>query len=255
MPEVQDPLSFGDLKTDLADMLERGRDSTLSDRILGRAVNAAEQHICNELGGYAKFLQDTETITIPANETEYTFRTQVKDVISLRDTANLWKLAYVDREMFNNSIVSASFSTGDPLYWTKFGYERRSNQESPQQQYGQFKIELTPQTTGDKTLEADEILRAGYMVDDEDMPVVPSEYHWDLLEVAASHLSPRVVGQKAFSEFRELAARAVERIRRAEIRDLAGNQRIVPREAYERASGRNSTVTPPTRFAQLYGGN
>ena len=254
MAEIQDPLSFGDLKDTVKNVVDRGRDSTLDDTIVGTFVNGAEQYICNELGGNARFLEDTEAITLTSGSPDYTFRTQVDQVISLVDKSNVWKLEYVERERFNAFVVDASFTTGSSLYWTRFGYERRTNQESPQQQYGAVKIQDTPQPTSDVTLYADEILRAGYMVDDEDMPVLPSQYHFALVEVAAWFASARDVGSKAFREHQMLAQIHLQNIKRAEIRKMSGNDVMLPREKYERLAGGKATITPPTRFAQLRGG-
>lgn len=255
MGEVQDPISFGDLKIDLKDMIDRGRDSTINDRILGRVLNGAEQFICNRLGGFAKFLEDTEEITLTGGSTTYTFRPSVKKVISIRDENNVWRLEWIDRERFNAYLVNPAFQTGSPLFWTDFGFVRRTNAESPQQQYGQLKIEVSPQPASDTTAFVDEILRAGFMVDDTDFPVMPAEYHWGLLNVAAWMLGPRDVGNKAYTQFREVAREWLENIMRGEIRNLAGNQRIVPREDFERRSGANPSITPPTRFNQLWGGS
>ncbi len=255
MGEVQDPISFGDIKAAVKNMTDRGRDSTLDDTIVGQAINGAEQFICLELGGNAKFLEDTESITIPANTTGYTFRASVKDIISIRDEGNVWKVQEIDRERWNSYVVDPAFHTGSALFWTRFGFTRRTNEESPAQQYGQLKIEVTPAPTSETTLVVDEILRPGFMVDDEDMPVLPAEYHWGLQEWSAYFLGPRDIGRKSFEQHERLANLWLTSIRRSEIRNLAGNQRFIPREGHDRLAGSNAAISPPTRLGQLYGGS
>jgi len=252
--EAQDPLSFGDLKTAVKNTVDRGRDSTLDDTIVGQAINGAEQFICAELGGSARFLADTIEVELTGGSPDYTFPVNVDQVISLVDKANVWKLEWLDRERFNAFVVDASYNKGQSLYWTQFGYVRRTNQESPNDQYGALKIQVTPQPTSSVSLWADVMLRPGTMVDDEDFPVVPIQYQWGLQTWSAYFLGPRDIGQKAFQQNERLARQWLDTIKRGEIRMLSGNQRMLPREEYERLAGQKSTITPPTRFAQLYGG-
>lgn len=254
MAEAQDPLSFGDLKTAVKNTVDRGRDSTLDDTIVGQAINGAEQFICAELGGSARFLEDTIEITLSSGSSDFTFPVNVDQIISLVDKENVWKLEWLDRERWNAFVVNAGFSTGTSLYWTRFGYVRRTNTESPNDQYGALKIQVTPQPTGDVSLFADVILRPGTMVDDNDFPVLPIQYQWGLQTFGAYFLGPRDIGQKTFTQNERLAQQWLAAMKRGEIRQLSGNQRLMPREEYERLAGQQSTITPPTRFAQLRGG-
>lgn len=254
MAESQEPLSFGQLKTAVKNMVDRGRDSTLDDTLVGQAINGAEQYICDYLGGNARFLADTEAITLTAGSPDYTFRVQVDQVISLVDRSNVWKLKWIDRERFNAYVVDASFSQGQAIYWTQFGYERRTNAESPDQQYGALKIQVTPEPTSAVTLYADEILRPGTMIFDTDYPVVPIQYQWGLQAWSSYFLGPRDVGRKSFEQNARVAQQWLDNINRAEIRKLSGNQKMVAREEHERLAGQSASISPPTRFGQLYGG-
>ena len=254
MAEAQEPLSFGNLKTIVKNMVDRGRDSTLDDTLVGQAINGAEQYICAELGGHARFLEDTMEVELTAGSADYTFPVNVEQVVSLVDRSNVWKLKWVDRERFNAYIVDASFSQGQPIYWTQFGYVRRTNVESPDDQYGALKIQVAPQPTSSMSLYADVILRPGTMIEDTDFPVMPIQYQWGLQTWAACFLGPRDIGQKSFAQNERLATRWLSTIIRGENRKLSGNQKMVAREEHERLAGQSASISPPTRFGQLYGG-
>ena len=248
--ELPDPSSFGELKTMLAQVISRGRDRTRDLNILGVFINAAEQYICTELGGNCEFLEHTETITIEGGTGEYTFAPQVRDIISLRDESYPQSLRWVDRQKWNAYIANPRSTTGTPYIWTRFGYVRRTNEESPDRPYGQLKIETWPVVTEDSELQADELLRPGHMVLDGDMPVIPISWHAGLLHVAAWHAASMDVGSKAFQEHERLAGIWLRSMKMESIRNMAGTQRFVTREEHERNRS-TGTLIPPTRAAQL----
>lgn len=253
MPEpLQDPLSFGELKTLLGQMIGRGgRDSAMADSLRGHLINAAEQYVNEELSSSAYWLEATGTLTIPANTSVVTADQNVRDIVNIRDEGNVRALQYMDREAWNKYITDATDVTGPPLAWTKHGYSRRDNTETPDEPYGQLQVAIWPVPTGETVVQTDVMLRAGHMVDDSDLPILPISMHWGLLQVACWFAGPYDVGNKAFAQHERLAGVWMATMRRGAVRNMAGSPRLVPGEEHRR--GAAVSLTPPTRAAQLIG--
>ena len=102
MAEMQDPLSFGDLKTAVKNTVDRGRDSTLDDTIVGQAINGAEQYICAELGGHARFLEDTIEVGHGGVDIG-PLKSQNIPLIGLQpDTQRYFDFHHTDNDVFEN---------------------------------------------------------------------------------------------------------------------------------------------------------
>lgn len=249
--EIQSPFNFSDLKSDFLAIIDRGGDSSMDSSLAGKYLNAAEQYICSRIGA-PKFLEHSDTIDTTADSPELIFPVNVKDVVKLMDKTNMHALSYYDAQKWNDYIVDPTNSSGIPLAWTKWGYVRRTNAESPSQPYGAMKVKLWPTPTEVLTLDYDCILRPGSMVSDSDFPVIPMEWHFGLIQVAIMIAGPRDVGVRTFREYAEMAERWLREIIRADRRDLAGNPRLTPGEEHRRKS--RKSATPLSRFNQLYGG-
>ena len=243
------PMCFETLKDLLGQMYARGGDSDLSETLRGVWINGAEKFIVSRCGA-PKWLQCVKTIELAAGETEYNLPISVQDVRSISDRGNIRQLSYVDRDRWSSYIVDPSQVTGTPLSWTKFEYVRRDNTGSPESAYGQIVAHFWPEPSGATTLYADCQLRPGAMVYDSDFPVVPSEYHFGLLELALMYSGAYDIGTKAYAQHRDMAMQWLAEVVRAERRDLAGNLRMVPREEHTRRQGASAPIGPPTRRGQ-----
>lgn len=253
MDERPNPFTFGELKTRLGQVVDRGRDSAMDDAQLGQYINDAEQWICIEVGNSAYWLEKTDSINLVSGENTVNLPLQVARVISVREESEYRALVWMDRQRYLAYIVNPTVTTGSPLYWTTFEPTRRENVESPSQPYGQLQMHLWPTADNDHTLQYDAVVRPGDMVDDSDMPIIPIQYHRGLLETAAWFAGAYDVGNKTFAQHEKLASIWIASIKRDCIRHLAGNQRMIPREEYERRMARPITA-PPTRIGQLRGG-
>lgn len=253
MEERQRPLTFGTLKSLLGQLIARGRDPVLDTDLAGHYVNAAEMFVCTEVGVNAYWLEITDSLTATANNSIITLDPQIANIVSLRDEANIQPLSYLDRQRWNDYITTPSETTGIPLFWTKHGYVRRDNTESPTQHYGQLQIGVWPVPTGDTTLRGDFLLRPGHMVNDDDVPVLPLSLHWGLLQIAAWQAGAYDVGSKSYAQHKELAASWLATIKRDAVRHPGGNVRMIPRDDHSRRR-MTAVITPPTRLGQLRGG-
>jgi hypothetical protein len=259
MPEPdQMPTSFAQLKVQLGHAIDRGGDSQLDDTLKGQLLNAAEQHICAELGGYAYFLEATGEIVLPIGQSPtaeengvLVLSSQVANVISFRDEANRRQLEKVDRERWNAFITDPTATTGPPLAWCQFGYIRRTNAESPGMPYGQIKIRFWPVPSADHTLNYDYILKPGAMQYDDDYPVIPISFHFVLLEVASWFAGAYDIGNAAMQKHMQLAQVLMATLRRDAIRmkSMPGNVGFIPGEVH----ARNAGPAFPTRANQLSG--
>jgi len=244
--------NFGQLKDLLRQIIDRGGDSVSSDSLAGYYLNAAENYVVLFVGN-PSWLNHTDTFTTTANSEDVTLPVNVKDVSIVYDQTNQFALSYMESYLWSNYIVKPSNSTGTSLAWTKMGYERRDNTGSPSQAYGALKIKLWPVPTSAVTLNYECVLRPGTMVADSDHPVLPTEFHPGLLEVALWHSGSFDIGTRAYREHAQLAQQWLGEIRRSERRQVAGNLHFVPREEQRRRS--RTAATPLTRRAQLYGGH
>ncbi len=250
--ELQSPSDFLTLQTDFLAIIDRGGDSSMGNSLAGKYLNAAEQLICSRIGA-PHFLEYSDTITCTANSPDLTFPVNVKDVTMMFDKANMGQLTFIDAQKWNAYIVDPTNSTGEPVSWTKWGYSRRTNAESPSQPYGAMKAKVWPTPTSATVLDYDCVLRPGFMISDSDHPVVPSEWHFALIQVAIMIAGPRDVGVRTFQEYSRMAEIWLREIVRSERRDLSGNIRFTPREEHIAKSRRKAT--PLTRMNQLYGGH
>ena len=248
--EVLSPMNFGTIKGLVRQILDRGGDSTTSDTLAGVWVNAAEKFICSEIG-QPSFLQYSDSFTLAGGDGTETLPVNVKDVTSIYDKSNLHKLTYVSREIWNAYVVDPTNGTGIPGAWTKSGYTRRTNTESPSREYGQLEITVWPCPSSSITLNYDCALRPGCMVLDSDMPVIPIEYHYGLIQVALMNAGPYDIGVKAFQQNSQLAMRWLRSAIRSERREVQGNQRFMHVAEWNRRRG--TRANPLTRYAQLHG--
>ena len=248
--EVLVPLNFGTLKSTVKSILDRGGDSATSDTLAGMWVNAAEKFICSEIGA-PHFLQYEDSFTLAASDNTETLPVNVKEVTSVYDKANLHQLVYVAKEKWNAFITDATNGTGTPGAWTKWGYTRRTNTESPSAEYGQLQLAVWPTPRSSVTLSYDCILRPGCMVFDSDMPVVPIEYHYGLIQMALMNAGPYDIGVKAFQQNSQLAMMWLRSIIRSERREMQGNQKFIHVAEWRRRAG--ARANPLTRYDQLYG--
>jgi len=248
--ETQVPMNFSSLKTDLKEIFDRGGDSSMSDRLAGRYINAAEVHIVNYIGSM-KCLENEDTITTTASSGSLTFPVNVEEVISIRDTSNKRPLAWVEKEEWNRYIVDPTNSSGSPYAWTQFGYDRRTNAESPSAETGGIKVTLWPTPSTAMSLAYDCILKPGYMIEESDQPVLPMDYHYGILQIGLMLAGPYDVGNRTFETHSRMAMQWLDGMRRKERRDLSGNLKFQGREVANRMS--RGRVVPLTRNAQLFG--
>lgn len=249
MAAIPSPYAFLSLKTQLRERIDRGGDPEMSDEQAGLFVNQAEQMILAELGP-SWFTETTSSIVIPGGTFRYTMPANVDDVVSIRDEGNLVPLIYLDRAKWNAYITNPSYLTGQPTAFTKHGFVQAT--DSPAAAFDQIQIEVTPTPTSDFTLQYDAILRAGYMVDDADLPIIPTNFHGCLL-VGACMLAGSVDVTTQFYQVNErLFGIFMKGLRARNRRELSGNPTFVPREYHEARIGGNSMV-PPTRRQQLFG--
>ena len=247
--EQQDPHNFASLKAYLKEIISRGGDSDMDDDLAGVYVNAAEKFLVDEIG-MAPFLNVSDTLTLPGGDSEYTMDLNIRDVYSFRDESNLRPLAFIERNLWNLTVTAAdSGGGGQPSIWTKFDYARRTNVGSPAQPYGAIKVHFYPAPGSDTVLQYDAQLKAGCMVLDSDFPVVPIEYHFGLIEIAALHAGAYDFGSKAFQQHERLAMKWVRNAVRAERRSIQGNPRLMAREEVNRIARANTN--PLTRMRQL----
>lgn len=224
--EVLKPMNFGTIKDLVGQVKDRGGDSSTSDTLRGVWVNAAEKFVCSEIGA-PHFLEYTDTIVASSGSNDLTFPVNVKEVVSLYDKSNLHALVLLERAKWDSYIVDPSKTTGLPAVWTKWGYSRRANTESPAQEYGQFQVSVWPTPSSDTTLSYTCILRPGCMVHDSDFPVVPIEYHYGLVQLALMMAGPHDIGVKAYAQNRELAMMWLRTAIRADRRNMSGNDQMV----------------------------
>jgi hypothetical protein len=249
MPAIPDPYTFLSLKNQLRTRIDRGGDSEMGDALAGQFINQAEQFILAELGP-AWFINSSSSFVIPANTYEYSMPATVDDVISLRDEGNLVPLIYIEKAKWNAYITDPDYQTGQPTAWTKFDFVRST--DSPAAAYDQIKIQVTPTPSTAFTLYYDAVLRAGYMVDDTDLPIIPTNFHGCLLAAACMLAGQVDVTSEFYQVSRDLFRTLFRGLRRRARQELSGNPTFVPRETHERRLNKNSLV-PPTRRQQLFG--
>lgn len=250
MPEPeQNPMTLGELRSQLSAIVDRGRDSKLNDTLLDFTINEAEQWICLELGGNAYWLEREGTITIAAGEETTTVAQNVRDIINIRDEANDRELGYLTADEYSRRIVTSADRRGPPLIWCKFGFVRRENTESPSQSYGQRQIRVSPVPSSDTELQTDEIVEPGQMAADGDVSVLPISMHSGLLRVAAWKHTAFDTSTKNAQMHREQAMAWMATLKRVVNRDIAGNLHIIPGEEHRRWAA--ASLLPPMRRSQL----
>jgi len=249
--EIQDPMTLGELKEDLKEMFDRGGDSSLDDRLAGRLLNAAEVFIVNFIGA-PKCLEHTDTIVTTASDKDLTFPVNVEDITNIWDDDNIRQLDFIEKRDWSAFITRPEYSSGSPYAWTKWGFVRRTNQESPSEPFGALQVQIWPVPTTAYTLNYDCILRPGYMNNDSDFPVLPIDYHWGILQVALMNAGQYDIGVGEQKRHERMAMMWLNEMRRKERRDLAGDLRFIGRDEFSRRQRRRGV--PLTRRAQLYGG-
>uniref|UniRef100_A0A6M3IT43 Uncharacterized protein n=1 Tax=viral metagenome TaxID=1070528 RepID=A0A6M3IT43_9ZZZZ len=250
--ELQYGKSFSELKALVVKIVDRGGDSVIDTSLAGDYVNFAEQYISGEVGA-PYWLGEDQSLTVPASTSEVTMEANVEDVQSIRDEENNRFLSYMDRDRFDAFIVNHSDTSGTPLRWTKYGYNRRTNVESPATAMGGIKLQFWPVPSSATTLKATVQLIPGMMVNDSDYPAMPPQWHMAIVEWAAHFAGAYDIGSKAYREHFQLAMRWLLTIKRRQWRNLAGNQRFIGREEYMRRHGGSAPIAPPTRLSQLQG--
>lgn len=247
--EIQDPMQLSELRSVLKEVFDRGGDSSLSDSLSNHYLNSAEVYIVKFIGA-PKCLEHGDTISVSSED--FTFPANVNNIVQIWDEANRRPLVKVDKFTWNDYITDPSVTSGSPVAWTQWGFSRRTNTESPSQNYGGLKVKFWPVPSSATTLNCDVILKPGTMIFDSDFSVLPPDYHYGLIEVALMLMGPYDIGQKAYAQHRDMAMQWLNEIRRDERRDVGGNMKLVSVENHAMRS--NSNRVPLTRLDQLSGG-
>lgn len=244
---------FGSLKTLLRKIVNRGGDDgLLDDTLAGQFLNSAEQYIV-AFCGKPYWLEYSSTIDSTAGSEDITMPVGIGDVINIWDADNKRPLNWIPKAKWDVYIVTPSNSTGSPLSWTKWGYDRRDNAGSPASPYGAMKIKIWPVPSAATTLTYTAMLRPGSMILDTDHPCIPMQFHMGLVHVAAWQSGTFDIGSKAFMDHERIAKHWLAEIRRDNVRNLSGNERMTPAE--EHGLRTRTRATPLTRLAALYGRN